>query len=58
MVIKSNGKGKSGGARIINYVVVSKTEIYLLTIYDKNEKESVADKEILDLINNIVDIDN
>ena len=31
--IKSKGKGKSGGARIITYVVTPQKEIYLLTIF-------------------------
>ena len=47
--IKSKGKGKSGGARVITYtVVISELEgqIYLLDIYDKNDSESV-DHEIL-----------
>ena len=30
--IKSKGAGKSGGARVITYVVMDNKEIYLLTI--------------------------
>lgn len=53
--IKSKGKGKSGGARIITYVVTENNEIYLLTIYDKSEFENVDDKilkVIIDSLNN------
>lgn len=44
--IKSKGKGKSGGARVItNFVVVNNT-VYLLSIYDKSDKENLSDKEL------------
>ena len=41
MRIASKGKGKSGGARVIE-----ETEINLLYIYDKAERESVSAHEI------------
>lgn len=53
MSITSKGKGKSGGARVITYTVVLAeidTEIKLLTIYDKSERESLTDKELIDLM--------
>jgi len=34
MAIASNGKGKSGGARVITYLVTDDNEIYLVYIYD------------------------
>jgi mRNA-degrading endonuclease RelE of RelBE toxin-antitoxin system len=52
MTIASKNKGKSGGARIITchiLVDVIKTDIYLLTIYDKNERESISEKKIQQL---------
>lgn len=48
--IKSKAKGKSGGARIITYVVTPQKEIYLLTIYDKSEFDSVDDKTLRRII--------
>ncbi|MBT9484356.1 addiction module toxin RelE [Sediminibacterium sp.] len=48
--IKSKGKGKSGGARIITYVVTPQKEIYLLTIFDKTEFESIDDKTLRRII--------
>ena len=55
LAIKSKGKGKSGGARIItykcNYQDNNKCEISLLTIYDKSEISNVSDKYIKYLIN-------
>lgn len=44
--IKSKGKGKSGGARIITNIVIDETIVYLLSIYDKSEKENLTDKEL------------
>ncbi len=44
--IASKGKGKSGGARIITYIVVSQTTIFLLSIYDKSEQGDISDKEL------------
>lgn len=55
MQISSKGKGKSGGARILTLnILVNDTEgvdVTLLTIYDKNEMESVNDNFINDLVN-------
>ena len=44
VAIKSKGKGKSGGARVITYVITPQKEVYLLTIYDKAEFDSIDDK--------------
>ena len=59
MTIASKNKGKSGGARIITchiLVDVINTDIYLLTIYDKGEQESISKQEIKQLkeMNNLV----
>jgi mRNA-degrading endonuclease RelE of RelBE toxin-antitoxin system len=53
IAIASKGKGKSGGARIITYVLVSETIVYLLNIYDKSEKENLTDKELQELLSSI-----
>ena len=50
IAIKSKGKGKSGGARIITCVKVLDNIVYLLTIYNKSEREKISDKELLKLI--------
>jgi mRNA-degrading endonuclease RelE of RelBE toxin-antitoxin system len=44
--IASKGKGKSGGARVITNVQVTRTKIYLLSIYDKSEQSDITDKEL------------
>ncbi|MBC7866161.1 MAG: type II toxin-antitoxin system RelE/ParE family toxin [Gloeobacteraceae cyanobacterium ES-bin-316] len=46
----SKGKGKSGGARVITYIEVSDTAVYLLSIYDKSEQADITDKELLQLL--------
>lgn len=51
--ISSKNKGKSGGARVITYVVISETNVYLLSIYDKSEHESISDKELKKLLEDL-----
>ena len=53
VAIKSKGKGKSGGARIITYIVTENKEVYLLTIYDKSEFDIVDDKTIISIIQSL-----
>ena len=53
MGIASKGKGKSGGARIITNVIIVEHTIYLLSIYDKSEKDSLSDSELNLLLKSI-----
>ena len=53
LAIKSKGKGKSGGGRIITYVVKDNKEVYLLTIYDKSEFENVDEKTLKSIIQSL-----
>lgn len=50
LAIASKGKGKSGGARVITNVVISGVTVYLLSIYDKSDKETLSDKELSELL--------
>jgi hypothetical protein len=50
LAVKSKGKGKSGGARIITCVKVIDGFVYLLTIYSKSEKDNISDQELQQLI--------
>ena len=52
LAITSKGKGKSGGARVITFVYFKVETIYLISIYDKSERDSISDNEIEDLIKN------
>ncbi|MCE6990386.1 type II toxin-antitoxin system RelE/ParE family toxin [Dyadobacter sp. CY323] len=51
--IKSKGRGKSGGARVITCVFALKHTVVLLSIYDKAEKENIKDHELEELIRNV-----
>ena len=53
MPISSKNKGKSGGARVITCVFVLSSEIYLLDIYDKSEKENISEKELKHFVSQI-----
>ena len=46
LAIASKGKGKSGGARIITFLIHADKELYLISIYDKSEKENILPKEL------------
>lgn len=48
--ITDKGKEKSGGARIITHVKVIEASVYLLSVYDKSEKEDIPNKYIADLL--------
>jgi len=63
LAVKSKGKGKRGGLRVISHI---ETEIIgiienegeeiivnLISIYDKSETESITDKELNDLISGL-----
>lgn len=53
LAIKSKGKGKSGGGRIITYLINDSKEIYLQTIYDKSELDNIDDKTIKSIIQSL-----
>lgn len=60
LAIRSKGKGKRGGARVITYNVDVREngiEIWLLTIYDKSDSETISDNELRTIIirNGLVD---
>ena len=42
MSIRSKDRGKSGGARVITYIVTKNKEIYLVYIYNKSRLENVT----------------
>ncbi|GAA4748269.1 type II toxin-antitoxin system RelE/ParE family toxin [Flavisolibacter ginsenosidimutans] len=50
LAIKSKGKGKSGGARVITFVLVVQKKLFLSSIYDKSDKENITDKELKHLV--------
>ncbi len=53
MRIKSKGRGKSGGARVISFTVIAaadSTEINLLYVYDKAERSNISRQELEELL--------
>ena len=53
LAITAKAKGKSGGARVITYVKVMATTVYLSAIYDKNEISSISDRELKSIFKTI-----
>ena len=42
----SKGQGKRGGVRVVYFNVSKQGVIYLITLYQKSEKETISPKEI------------
>lgn len=55
IAIKSKGAGRSGGGRVITYVITENKEIYLLTIYDKGELSTIDDNTLRKIIKSLQD---
>jgi hypothetical protein len=53
IAIASKNKGKSGGARVITFVILKDKEVYLLSVYDKTEKETITQKELKEIVKQI-----
>jgi hypothetical protein len=53
IAIASKAKGKSGGARVITNIAITQSAVYLLSIYDKSDKENLTDKELDELLKDI-----
>lgn len=53
IAIKSKNTGKSGGARVITYVVTKNGEVYLLTIYDKSEFDMIDEKTLKQIVSSL-----
>lgn len=58
LAVKSKGKGKSGGLRVISYlevavVIEKESKLFLMTIYDKSDTETISKEEIRQMIDRI-----
>jgi len=54
--VNSKNKGKSGGFRVITYLIVenkNNTDINLIIIYDKSEIKDIPKKELLKIVKDI-----
>jgi hypothetical protein len=50
------GQGKSGGFRIIYYFYTVDYPVYLFTVFAKNEKDNLTDKEKKEIYNLVQDL--
>lgn len=50
LAIASKQKGKSGGARVITYLQILNSTVYLISIFDKSDKENIPDRELEELL--------
>ena len=55
LAIRSKGKGKRGGGRVITYVKIVAETVYLVSIYDKSEKSDISHEELNKLLFDIPD---
>jgi len=53
LAIASKGKGKSGGARIITNIIIAEKTVFLISIYDKSERQNLSDKELIELLKEV-----
>ena len=56
MAITSKGRGKSGGARVITYTVVTaemQGRVYLMNVYDKSDFSSVELSIVKEIVRNL-----
>jgi mRNA-degrading endonuclease RelE of RelBE toxin-antitoxin system len=50
MSVSSSGKGKSGGVRIITYLMLREQELYLISIYNKSKQDSISKDMIVQIL--------
>lgn len=55
IAISSKNKGKSGGGRMITYVLIQRNDVFLMDIFDKSEQANISDKELQMLIDILAD---
>ncbi len=56
LAAKDKGKGKSGGFRIITYLIFEtdeSTEIYLITLFDKSEESSINKSDLVKIVRHL-----
>lgn len=53
LAVKSKGKGRRSGARVMTKVKIVDRMVYMFSIYSKGEKDDISDNEIQELIKEI-----
>ncbi|WP_373512975.1 hypothetical protein [Persicitalea sp.] len=59
MASKSKGGGKSGGFRVIIYLVKERedgTDVYLITMFDKSEESTIKKEQLVKLISQLLEL--
>jgi mRNA-degrading endonuclease RelE of RelBE toxin-antitoxin system len=50
LALSDKGKGKSGGARVITYVLIKNNAVYLAAIYDKSDHSTIDPDRLLKIL--------
>ncbi len=53
IAVKSKGKGKRGGARIITHIKIVEEYVFLLYVYSKGDKDDISNQELKEWLNDI-----
>lgn len=53
----ANGKGKSGGARVLYYWIKDEDQIFMLLAYAKSEMDNISDAQ-LEILRKLVEEDS
>ena len=53
ILVRSKGKGKSGGARLITCVKILHSTVYLLAVYDKSDLDNISDTDLKERLKEI-----
>lgn len=53
MALSDKGKGKSGGARVITYVLLKNDVVYLAAIYDKSQQSTIDTDRLLKILKSL-----
>lgn len=53
LALSDKGKGKSGGARVITYVLLKNSKVYLASIYDKAEQSTIDTDRLIKILNSL-----
>jgi mRNA-degrading endonuclease RelE of RelBE toxin-antitoxin system len=53
MALSDKGRGKSGGARVITYLLIKNNSVYLAAIYDKSEHSTIDTERLIKTLKNL-----
>ncbi|MFI5161642.1 MAG: hypothetical protein ACHQHN_10220 [Sphingobacteriales bacterium] len=53
MSLSDKGKGKSGGARVITYALLTNDTVYLAAIYDKSQQSTIDTDRLIKILKSL-----